>query len=856
MKYTVFADGGLQALVNQTKANKTVAADNSAALDGLSTDFENMSGQITDVLGEVETCLNELDTVKADTATVTEELSKKSDVGHTHSNYASTVTTTGSGNAITAISQSGNTITATKGSTFALSGHSHTAASTTAAGFMSAADKSKLDGIAAGANAYAHPTTSGNKHIPSGGSSGQILRWAADGTAEWGADNNATYSEATQSAQGLMSAADKKKLDGIATGANAYTHPSYTARTGVPTANQTPAFGGTFSVSQPVSDATGHVTAVNSRTITIPKTEATTSAAGLMSASDKTKLDGIDEGANAYTHPTSHPASMIAGLADVATSGAYSDLSGTPTIPTTLPNPKAITFTGAVTGTYDGSSAKTVNIPVASVNGKTGAVSLDASDVGADASGAANTALANANSYTDTKISALINSAPTTLDTLGEIATAMEENADVVEALETAIGKKANTSDLAAVATSGKYSDLSGKPTIPTKTSQLTNDSGFKTTDNNTTYTLSKSGSTITLTGSDGSTTSVTDADTNTVYTHPSYTAKSSGLYKVTVDATGHVSATTAVTKSDITGLGIPSSDTTYSAAGSSLGLVKSGGDVTISSGVITVNDDSHNHTIANVDGLQSALDGKAAKSEGAFYIEGTGTTDSEAKTSTWTGTSDRITEYYDGLTIRYKIGVAGQSTVTLNINGLGAKTVYRFSTSKLTTHFPVGSIIHLIYHADLNDGCWVTNDYDANTNTYQRVYPSTTNVEYPITARYNTTTGSSYYAEYGRYSTGVTLNPSTKTITATGFKGALTGNADTATKWATARTITLSGDASGSVSIDGSANKTLSVTVADNSHAHTIANITNLQSTIDSLTARIVALEAAIGFVATEADM
>lgn len=52
-------------------------------------------------------------------------------------------------------------------------------------------------------------------------------------------------------------------------------------------------------------------------------------------------------------------------------------------------------------------------------------------------------------------------------------------------------------------------------------------------------------------------------------YTHPSYTAKSSGLYKVTVDATGHVSATTAVTKEDITALGIPASDTntTYSAA-------------------------------------------------------------------------------------------------------------------------------------------------------------------------------------------------------------------------------------------------------------------------------------------------
>lgn len=48
-------------------------------------------------------------------------------------------------------------------------------------------------------------------------------------------------------------------------------------------------------------------------------------------------------------------------------------------------------------------------------------------------------------------------------------------------------------------------------------------------------------------------------------YVHPSYTAKTNGLYKVTVDAAGHVSSTTPVTKTDITGLGIPASNTTYS---------------------------------------------------------------------------------------------------------------------------------------------------------------------------------------------------------------------------------------------------------------------------------------------------
>lgn len=50
-------------------------------------------------------------------------------------------------------------------------------------------------------------------------------------------------------------------------------------------------------------------------------------------------------------------------------------------------------------------------------------------------------------------------------------------------------------------------------------------------------------------------------------YTHPTHTARTSGLYKITVDSLGHVTAVSAVQKSDITGLGIPGSDTTYSLA-------------------------------------------------------------------------------------------------------------------------------------------------------------------------------------------------------------------------------------------------------------------------------------------------
>ena len=78
-------------------------------------------------------------------------------------------------------------------------------------GLMLSTDKIKLDGIATNANNYVHPTTAGNKHIPSGGSSGQILKWSADGTAIWGTEK--TYSNATTSSSGLMSATDKIDLD-------------------------------------------------------------------------------------------------------------------------------------------------------------------------------------------------------------------------------------------------------------------------------------------------------------------------------------------------------------------------------------------------------------------------------------------------------------------------------------------------------------------------------------------------------------------------------------------------------------------------------------------------------------------
>lgn len=109
--------------------------------------------------------------------------------------------------------------------------------------------------------------------------------------------DNASAKDSSDGAAATPKAVADALTEAKAYADNAYTHPTYTARTGKPTANATPTFGGTFTVSQITSDSTGHVTGATDRTITIPSTTATTSAAGLMSAADKTALDSLSAGA-------------------------------------------------------------------------------------------------------------------------------------------------------------------------------------------------------------------------------------------------------------------------------------------------------------------------------------------------------------------------------------------------------------------------------------------------------------------------------------------------------------------------------------------------------------------------------
>jgi len=144
---------------------------------------------------------------------------------------------------------------------------------------------------------------------------------------------------------------------------------------------------------------------------------ATKAVNGLMSKEDKDKLDGVDVGANkiivdeVLDKDSTNP---------VTNSIVYSIDLNIKTHKNNTENPHSVT--AAQVGSYTKAESDT-NI---------------------------STALGSAKSYTDTKIADLINSAPETLDTLGEIATAIKTNETVVEALNEAVGTKAKASDLTA----------------------------------------------------------------------------------------------------------------------------------------------------------------------------------------------------------------------------------------------------------------------------------------------------------------------------------------------------------------------------------------------------------------------
>ena len=147
------------------------------------------------------------------------------------------------------------------------------AATTSSAGLMSASDKAKLDGIEANANDYALPaaTSSVMGGVKVGSnltvSSGTLSLTKANVVAALGytpptQDTNTTYSAGT----------------GLSLSGTTFSHAAVgTAGAAGPSANSSPAFGGTFTVPYVNVDARGHVSSKSNRTITLPQPKLTTS---------------------------------------------------------------------------------------------------------------------------------------------------------------------------------------------------------------------------------------------------------------------------------------------------------------------------------------------------------------------------------------------------------------------------------------------------------------------------------------------------------------------------------------------------------------------------------------------------
>ena len=178
-------------------------------------------------------------------------------------------------------------------------------------------EKNKLSGIEAGANKYSHPLDYDRidtefyfrklKFNEYGHLVGTENVTKADITALGIPAQDTTYSAATTSAAGLMSASDKSKLDGIASEANKYSLPTASSSTlgGVKIGSNISISSGTISVANASTSAKGVVQLSNNIDGTSETTAATTKAV----------TDAYDKGVAAYNLASSKqsPATTLSG---------------------------------------------------------------------------------------------------------------------------------------------------------------------------------------------------------------------------------------------------------------------------------------------------------------------------------------------------------------------------------------------------------------------------------------------------------------------------------------------------------------------------------------------------------------
>lgn len=567
-------------------------------------------------------------------------------------------------------------------------------------------------------------------------------------------------------------------------------------------------------------------------------------------------------------------------------SGSYNDLTNKPSIPS---------ISGLATETYVDEVASTK------------ANSNHNHDNTYDAKGSANNALTSAKSYTDSAVATvkndLLNGAGTAYDTLKELGDLIDDNADAISALETVASGKANATHSHAIsdvtnlqsALDGKASTshgthvsystttpvMDGNASVgtastvarsdhkhPTDTSRASktefdghasDTTKHITSTERTNWNASKSHADSAHAPSNaeknqnafsnvkvGSTTIAADTTTDTL------TLVAGDNITITPDATGD-SVTIAATDTNTTysaGAGISLSGTTFSNSG--VRSISTGS----TNGTISVNTNGASANIA-VKGLGSA----AYTASTAYDAAGTAQSKADIALASAKAYTDSVkSDLLNGAGSAYDTLKELGDLIDENVDAIEAlETVAasKASATDLTSHTSNKSNPHNVTLTQLGvtattselnkmDGVTATTE---ELNILDGVTATTAEINYldGVTSSIQSQLNAKASSSHGTHVTYSTTAPKANGTASVGsastvsrgdhvhpLQTTISGNAGTATKLATARTISLTGDVTGSVSFDGSANASITATVADDSHNHTIANVDGLQTALN----------------------
>lgn len=342
-------------------------------------------------------------------------------------------------------------------------------------------------------------------------------RWNASTRAWEAISKPLSVNSATQSIAGLMSAADKVKLDGL--NINNVSNISFSSDAAKVTAT--------------ISKDNGNA-ADTSTTVNLPVASST--SAGSMSATDKIELDRISTANFALGAVT--PAASTVGIAASKTT-ISTGASATNNI--TLP---AATQSVAGVMTAADKVKLDVTLPNLINNNKTNIDNYTVNGFKISTNPVLDGADIKITGYTKPSTTGALAAADSVNGALGKLEKKLD---DEVTNRTNAVSNLTNTVN-------------SNKSTIDNYTIN-----GAKISTNpKITVTVGGSGNAVTAASFSGTVLTLTKGATYNNYSHPagSGASKSTGLYKFSTDSTSHISGVTAVTKSDITALGIPSSNT------------------------------------------------------------------------------------------------------------------------------------------------------------------------------------------------------------------------------------------------------------------------------------------------------